>query len=193
MTGAVRLLPAASQAVLATVFTVAALSKVLELPDLARTLERLGTGQASSRAAAVGLVTIEFVTGVALAAAPSVVWPRVLVVTLAVAFATAGFVALLTKQQVPCSCFGSLNPGLLGWRQIALLPCWTALVVAASLDPPIWNFGEGLLGLATVLSGLAFYRILVQLPLWRELQADRVALQNGWGLPPIRSRRVVLK
>jgi hypothetical protein len=102
-------------------------------------------------------------------------------------------VALLTKQQIPCNCFGSMNPGLLGWRQVALLPCWTALVVLASLDPPVWSFSEGLLGLAAVLSGLAFYRILAQLHLWRELRADRVALQNGWGLSPVRSRRAVLR
>lgn len=193
MTGAVRLLPAASQAILATVFTVAALSKVLELPDLQRTLERLGTRQTSSRPAALGLVTIEFVTGVALASAPLMAWPRVLVVALAVAFAAAGVKALLTKQQISCSCFGPMRPGLLGWRQIVLLPCWIALAVLASLGPPDWSISEGLLGLATVLSGLTLCRIPAQLHLWRELRADRVALQAGWGLPPIRKRRVVLR
>lgn len=196
MAGAVDLLSAASQVVLATAFTVAALSKVLGLPDLRRTLEHLGIREALSRPTAVGLVVIELVIGVALVAAPLELWPRVVVTALAATFAGAGITALLTKRQISCSCFGTMRPGRLGWRQIALLPCWLALVVVASLNPPDWSRGEGLLGLAAVSSGLVCCRIPVQLRLWCQLRRDRTALQDSWGLsasPNIRRRRALLR
>ncbi|MGH8930476.1 MAG: MauE/DoxX family redox-associated membrane protein [Egibacteraceae bacterium] len=177
-----------SQLVLAAAFTVAALSKVLGLPDLRRTFEQLGIRQELSQPTAAGLIAVELLTGVALVAAPTQPWPRALVIALAAAFAAAGAKALVSKQPVSCNCFGSLAPGRLGWRQVWSLPCWIALVILASLEPPTWSPRQGLLSLSAAVTVLACCRIPAQLRLWRELRAERIALQDSWGSTTLATR-----
>src|SRR6266540_509088 len=97
----------------------------------------------------------------------------------AAGFAVAGLWAVLTRRQVPCSCFGNLRREALGWRQVALLPCWLALVAAAQWRPPAWGARQGLLGLAALLAVFACGRLPQQLRLWRQLRSDRLAIDEG--------------
>ncbi len=177
----VGLLSDISQLALAAAFTIAALSKVLGLADLRRTFEQLGIPQELTQSTAAGLIAVELLAGVALAVAPTQSWPRVLVIALAAAFATAGAKALVMKRPISCNCFGSLRPGRLGWRQVWSLPCWIALVILASLEPATWSPRHGLLSLSAAVTALACCRIPGLLRLWRELRAQRTALRDSWG------------
>src|SRR2546421_659717 len=111
-----------AQAALAAVFVVSALSKALNVRELRRTVEKLGVP-----ASAAGIITAaEFVTAMALVMQPAASWPRGCVVVLAILFAGAGVRALASNEKITCSCFGGKR-GLLGWRQLQLLPLWLLL------------------------------------------------------------------
>lgn len=174
----------AAQVLLAGVFTFAALAKTPTLPEVAGTLQRLGARPALALPAAGGVVAAELAVGVGLLISPAQRWPRVLGVALATGFAVAGLWAVLTRRQVPCSCFGNLRREALGWRQVALLPCWLALVAAAQWRPPAWGARQGLLGLAALLAVFVCGRLPQQLRLWRQLRSDRLAIDEGFRPPP---------
>ncbi|MGH8910293.1 MAG: MauE/DoxX family redox-associated membrane protein [Egibacteraceae bacterium] len=176
--GAIEFLAGLSHALLAIVFTSAALSKVLGTADLRRTLERLGVRRAASMPVAIGIIAAELVAGVGLFVVPERPWPRILAAALAIAFAGAGIKALRMRQRIPCNCFGSTGRGLLGRRQVALLPGWLLLVTLAQWRSPDWEPRQGLLGLAALVVALACRQIPVRL--WLQLRADRIALAESW-------------
>jgi len=178
------LLGPASQVLLAGVLILAALAKTLALREVTGTLEGLGVRRVLALPAGAGIVAAELAAGAGLLVSPAQVWPRVLVVALAVAFAVAGLWAVLTRRQVPCNCFGNLRREILGWRQVALLPCWLALAAAAQSHPPAWGARQGLFGLAVLLAGLACARLPQELRLWRGLRGDRLAIDEGLRPPP---------
>jgi hypothetical protein len=178
------LLSPASQALLAGVLTFAALAKTLALREVVGTLESLGARRVSALPAAAGVAAAELAAGVSLLVAPAQPWPRVLVVALAVAFAAAGLRAVLTQQHIACNCFGNLRREILGWRQVALLPCWLALTATAQAHPPAWGPRQGLLGLAVLLAGLACARLPRELRLWHRLRGNRLAIEEGFQPPP---------
>jgi Methylamine utilisation protein MauE len=192
--GAIVFFAIVSQALLAAVFTSAALFKTLRVGDFARTLQRLGVSPQRSKPAAIGFIAIELITGLGLFVVPLHAWPRVLVTALAITFASAGFWALRAKRYISCNCFGTARRGRLGRRQIALLPGLLLLVAAAQWHPPDWNPHQGLLGLAALVTWLTCRQIPVGL--WRELRGDRIALQESWNPAshePVSSEQVVLR
>ena len=179
---ALSLVAAASQAFLVGVFLFASLSKMLKFGQFQETLVVLGVRPALTKSVAVGVATTEFVAAVGLAISPAVLWPRALVVMLAVAFALAGLKALVAKERIDCNCFGNVREALLGWRQIVLLPCWLLLAAMAHLRSPTWNPGRGLLGLTTFVLVLAYWQVLALAPGWRTLRGDRIALEEDRAL-----------
>src|SRR6266536_3062615 len=98
--------------------------------------------------------------------------------------AATGLRAVLTRQQIACNCFGNLRGEILGWRQVALLPCWLALTATAQTHPPAWGPRQGLLGLAVLLAGLACARLPRELRLWHRLRGNRLAIEEGFRPPP---------
>jgi hypothetical protein len=142
----------------------------------------LGVRPVLTRPVAVGVITTEFVAAVGLAISPAALWPRTLIVVLAVAFALAGLKALVARERIDCNCLGNVREGLLGWRQIVLLPCWLLLAAMAQLRPPTWDTGQGLLGLAAFVLVLAYWQLLGLVPGWRTLRGDRIALDEDRAL-----------
>lgn len=189
----------ASYVLLAGLLAFAGLAKAVDLRSLTHTLERLGVRPSWTGLTAVGVVIAECAAVVGLMVSPSQTWPRVLVTALFTAFAAAGVRGLLTPQRIPCHCFGAARPGrqrgLLGWRQVAMLPACLLIITLASHNPPAWNTRQGLLGLAALLTVLACSKIPVNLRLWRRLRGDRIALEESVS-PPYSTaarRRVVFR
>jgi len=69
-----------------------------------------------------------------------------LVAVQGVAFGAAGVIALRRRAAISCACFGPLDSGVLGSRQIALVPAWL-LVAAVTLYLPGLS---GLTGIAAL-------------------------------------------
>jgi hypothetical protein len=178
----VDLVGAGSQALLAVLFLMAGLSKAGDVGRLQRTIEQLGLDRARARPAAVAVVGAELATAVGLLVSPPASWPRALVVALAGGFALAGLKALSVREPIGCSCFGNMKQGLLGWRQVALLPGWLALAAVAQARPPTWEPGQGLVGLAALVLALGFWQVAREWPRYRELRADRLAIGEAGGL-----------
>ena len=181
----VALLGPLAQLLLASVLASTGLAKVLTIRQLRRTVEQLGIGTSVSGAVAIGVIAAELLAAVGLLLLPDRAWPRALVGLLALAFAVAGVRALATRQRIECNCFGGERGGLLGWRQILLLPCWLVLAAAAQRYQPSWSPRQGLLGMAVLVVGLACWRVPGALRLWRLLGDDRRAIDEGLHGPAV--------
>ena len=168
---------AACQVLLAGTLVFAALSKVPHLRQFQHALRELGVGeQQRVRAVAGSVIAVEFVTGVALLVLPASAWPRAAVAGLAVAFAVAGVKAMRTERRIACHCFGNLGRGLLGRRQLALLPVWAVLLLIAQWRPPTWTPVSGLVVLTCLLAALTFAQLPVRI--WRYLREERLAIRE---------------
>lgn len=171
-------LAVAARLALAAAFLFSALSKVLTVAALRDTLDRLGLPSSLARFTAPAVVAVEAVAAVGLVVAPRSPWPPVLVMALAAGFAAAGATTLVTRRRVACRCFGNVGRGLLGWRQLALLPLWLALAALALWRPPGWSGQQGVAVLGTVLIGLVAVQVPAVLRPLRRLQADRLAVAS---------------
>lgn len=170
----------AAQLAVAVVFLHAALSKAAGLSIMQDTIEQLGVRGPLSRPAAVAVVAAELLAAVTLLTVPASWWPRVLAGSLAIGFAGAGVWAVATKRRVACRCFGNANTGLLGWRQVQLLPVWLGLLALAQWRSPDWTAHEGGAVLAVAIFGLMAWRMPGSLRLVRALRADRIAIAPGY-------------
>jgi hypothetical protein len=171
---------AISQVALATVFVWAGLSKSLAVGGLADSIERLGFGAALAKPVAVTVIGAELTAAIGLFVFPSSIWPRALVGLLAAGFAIAGLMAVGSKRRIACACFGNLGRGLLGWRQVLLLPLWLGLAGLAQWQPPGWTMQEGLVIFAFALLALVVPRLPRHLRMVRRLREDRVALAPSY-------------
>jgi hypothetical protein len=178
----IELLGSVSLGLLAVVFAAAGLAKAIGVRDFRWTLERLGVKEAHSRPVALGVVAAELLAAAGLLISPALTWPRVLVAALAVAFAVAGVKALRAEEPIGCNCFGNLRQGLLGWRQVVLLPCWLLLTAMAQWSPPRWSASQGLVALTAIVLAVAYRQVLRAIPVWRALRSDRLALGRDRGL-----------
>jgi hypothetical protein len=166
----------ACQLILASVFLGAGMAKAASFPSFQTTLRDLGLVGWLPPTVGFSLIFLELATAVALVSAPSQLLPRLLVVGLAVVFATAGGIALIKHRNIPCNCIGKLGPGLLGWRQIVLLPVWTLLAMAAQLTRLDWSTAEGLTGLSLISLFLVGLQAARTYRLARTLRGDRLAI-----------------
>jgi hypothetical protein len=157
----------------AVVLLSAALTKALDLKGFRQTLTKLGIRHG---AMAVAVVGAELITAGALFVAPAAWWPRALVGVLAIGFAAAGLMAVLTKRRVACRCFGSAGRGMLGWRQVAWVPVWLGAAGIAHWRAPGWTADVGLLLVACTVLGLLAVRVPAGVRLVRTLHDDRMAL-----------------
>jgi hypothetical protein len=87
---------------------------------------------------------------------------------------------VLTGRRIACACFGHVDPGVLGWRQVRLLPVWLGLLALAQWQPPDWTTDVGSAVLAFVIFGLLACRLPGGLRLVRGLHGDRIAIAPGY-------------
>ncbi|MEU8954771.1 MauE/DoxX family redox-associated membrane protein [Streptomyces sp. NPDC048518] len=80
---------------------------------------------------AAGIPVIELVAGFSLLSVPRFATTPVLVAVLGLSFAGAGALALSRGTKVKCACFGQADGGVLGLRQIAMLPLWGGVAALA--------------------------------------------------------------
>lgn len=166
----------AAQLTLAAVFLWASLAKLSATGRLSDTIGRLGVPAGLATAAAPSLVALEVAAAVGLIIGPAWWWPRVLAVLLATSFAVAGTVAVATRRTIACHCFGSVGDGVLGWRQVGLLPLWLGLAALAQRWHVAWGVDDGLGVLVVVLLALTAVRLPGHVRTVRTLRADRVAM-----------------
>lgn len=167
---------AAAQVVPAFALVSAAMLKAQSLSDFQRTLHALGVTSLLARSAALGVIAAEFVIGASLLLVPSSPWPRLALGLLAVGFAAAGVKAIAGKHAIACHCLGAIGSRTLGWRQVALLPVWFLLAGIAQLRPPVWAIDQGALALGVLLLILIGTQLPREIPVWRQLHADRLAI-----------------
>lgn len=141
--------------------------------DTLRALDLPGT-----RVLRTAVPLLELATAVLLLTGAARPAAALLVAGLGTGFGAAGLIATLRRTRIPCACFGPLDSGTLGWRQVALVPVWL-LVAAGTLA---WPGIGGLTGLA-VLAAVAQVAGVVaagylMVPWVRERRAARVVTSS---------------
>jgi hypothetical protein len=164
---------------LSTVLLAASAAKITASTDFQITLRSLRLPAPIIRPLASAVMTIELSAAVSLLAYPGAIWPRLLVLALASAFALAGLVAGRSGLRVPCNCFGSLGASkALGWRQVVAFPVWLAGLGAVQASPPTWSAESGLAVLGMIALGVALATLARVYGTWARMRGDRVAI--GW-------------
>jgi hypothetical protein len=94
----------------------------------------------------------------------------VLTAALGLSFGAAGLTAIRSRTRIPCACFGPRDSGMLGVRQVALVPVWL-LVSAGALYLPAISAAAGVVAFITMAqaAGLlaAGYLMAPRLQAWR--------------------------
>jgi len=94
----------------------------------------------------------------------------VMTVALGFGFGAAGLMAMRSRTRIACACFGPLDSGMLGVRQVALVPVWL-LVAARTLYLPAISGMAGVVAIVAIAqaAGLvaAGYLMAPQVRAWR--------------------------
>jgi methylamine dehydrogenase accessory protein MauD len=123
-----------ARALLAVVFTVAAVAKLTDLPASTRTMVGFGVPPQFSRIAGTGLPFAELATAVALVIEPAARWGGVAAAVLLLVF-IAGIANSLSKGRTPdCNCFGQIASEPIGWQTLVrnVVLAAVAVLVAAN-------------------------------------------------------------
>jgi uncharacterized membrane protein YphA (DoxX/SURF4 family)/peroxiredoxin len=195
----------AARLVLAAVFVVAAVAKLVDLPGSRRSLEQFGVPVRLGPAVAVVLPLMELAVAVALVPVGSA-WIAALAATALLLALTAGVAAALARGvEAECHCFGRVSSRPVGpatlARNLALVGVALFVVVAGAADAgtsatgwvgELSTFDAMAVGVGTLLAlGLAFNAaFLFQLfrqngRLWAELEELRAATGRGSGSGPV--------
>ena len=118
-----------ARAVLAVVFTVSGVAKLLDLRTARKTMAAFGLPPRAARSFGTLLPFAELATALALVVTPSGQWGGLAALGLLLVF-NAGIVNSLAKGRKPdCNCFGQLSASPIGWRTLARNVLLTALAL----------------------------------------------------------------
>jgi hypothetical protein len=67
---------------------------------------------------------------------------------LGLGFGAAGLMAMRSRTRIACACFGPLDSGMLGVRQVALVPVWLVVAAGALYLPAI----SGMAGVVAIIA-----------------------------------------
>ncbi len=165
-------LSAVAALVMATVLLWAGLEKVRSLRSTASTLRSLGVSEFYAPSAAALLALTEVGIALGLIFRPGATWVRAGVLALALAFASAGLLALVRGGSIRCNCFGP-GVGDLGVGQIWALVPWLAGASLLAWAAPEIPLGTGAGLLATVAGIMVLARATPISRAWAEARADR--------------------
>lgn len=187
---------AVAQSSLAAILAYSSLAKIPTVGAFRDVLRRLGAGGLAGPLA-LAVIAGELLTAVMLLAVPTATWPRMLVVLFAFVFGAAGVRALLLREQVRCNCFGAggRGAGLLGRRQLALLPAWLAVAGVAQVGAPRWDADRGIAGLTLLMLAFSGLRVPAAVRARRALKNDRAAFAESTGIgavDPVRAKELTL-
>lgn len=164
--------------VVASVLLCAGLGKFVVPTTIRQTLTSLGVPLRFTRLSANSLAGMEMLLAMLLILASNRFWPAVALASMGVLFGLIGMFALVTRQHIPCSCWGS-NRGVLGWAQVIAVPAWLFAAWLIEKGSP-WTRTERRVLLMAVLSTSVLLRFIY--PLILELMrttSDRRAT-NGF-------------
>jgi uncharacterized membrane protein YphA (DoxX/SURF4 family) len=185
----------AGRALLAAVFTTAALTKLMDPSSLRSTFRDFGTGERLSGTAAFLLPPIEFAVAAAILIAPTARWGGVAGAALLVTFIGGILNALRQGRRPDCGCFGALRPTPIGRstliRNIALLAV-AVFVAAAGPGPAINSWFAARTGgqltltaLVLVVAGALFLRALAANEATMTTGAGAAQPHPGYSLPKL--------
>jgi peroxiredoxin/uncharacterized membrane protein YphA (DoxX/SURF4 family) len=163
-----------ARVVLAVVFGVAAVGKLLDLPGARRAVAGFGVPERAVGAVALFLPVVELATAVALVLRPSARWGAVAAVCLLVVFVAAIGRAMVRGVAPDCHCFGQLASRPAGGRTLirnALLAAPAVLVVAYGPGEGVdqWVSGRSAAELGAAAAGVCAVALAVVVAwLWRE-------------------------
>jgi thiol-disulfide isomerase/thioredoxin len=169
----------AARVLLAGVFAVAGVGKLLDLPGSRRALADFGLRESFAPVAGSLLPCVELAIAVALVLRPSAVWSAVAALLLLVAFIAGIARALARGEQPDCHCFGQLHSAPANRGQIARnggLAAVAAFVVAAGPGPAIdaWVAARTAAELVAALSAAAALLLAaLSFSFWRSLRQPR--------------------
>jgi uncharacterized membrane protein YphA (DoxX/SURF4 family)/thiol-disulfide isomerase/thioredoxin len=139
---------------LAAVFLVASIGKLLDLPGSRRALEEFGVPAGTARVEGVALPLFEFAVGIALLVRPTARWGALCALPLLITFA-AGVARAMSRGEAPdCHCFGQIHSepaGPLTLIRNAVLAAMSAVIVVAGPGPDIVGALSSLHGAAIAL------------------------------------------
>jgi hypothetical protein len=151
----------------------AALEKARNLSSVTETIRLLGCPPRLSRAAAWSLVIAEIGIVIGLVYDRSSAWTQAGIAAIAIAFASAGILALRIGKPIRCNCFGTGKWSALGPKQIATLPIWLFAAALLSLEQYTPSLEHAAIQVAAVGLCLAALRAPAVLRTQREAFADR--------------------
>jgi len=124
---------------LAAVFAVAAVGKLVGRSRTVETLAEFGVPESIRRPTAIVLPLVELAIAVALLPAATAAWGALAAALLLAVFTAAVARTLLQGREVDCNCFGSLGPSRISrWtlaRNVLLLVLAGGVAIAAQSDP----------------------------------------------------------
>jgi thiol-disulfide isomerase/thioredoxin/uncharacterized membrane protein YphA (DoxX/SURF4 family) len=170
-----------ARALLAVVFTVAAVAKLLDLPASTRTMVGFGVPPRFSRIAGTGLPFAELATAVALVIEPSARWGGIAALALLLVF-IAGISNSLAHGSTPdCNCFGQIAAEPISSRTIirnAILAAIAVLVVVNGAGSSLlaWTGSRTLSEDIALLLALAVTAAVVMVI---DLRRERATLTKG--------------
>ena len=179
---------------LAAVFLVASVGKLLDLPGARRALEGFGVPTRAARIGGVVLPLAELAVGIALLVRPTARWGALCALLLLLAFAGAVARAMSRGEAPDCHCFGQIHSEPAGPTTLirnGVLAAMAGVVVVAGPGPSVAAAVTSLHGAAiglVAVSVLAAVLAVAVLQLWadrRRLRADlkiAIASQTAPGL-----------
>lgn len=150
-----------------------------KLAEPARIGETLAALSISWPWAGTTLALLELAAGAGLVLAPDSLVTALLVIGLGIAFSCAGAFAVLHRIRVECACVGPLLDGILGVRQIALLPVWMAVAVVGLISPAGSSADERTQVLSVLVVVLCVGATLRLFPIAQEHRTLRLLLSKG--------------
>ena len=135
------------QLLASAVLLVAGAQKLASPRRFAETLQALRLSGVAVLARAVPL--LELAAAVLLLTGVSRIVAAALTAALGLGFGAAGLMAMRSRARIACACFGPLDSGTLGLRQVALVPVWL-LIAASTLYLPVIGGMAGVVALVGI-------------------------------------------
>ena len=176
----------AARLLLAAVFAVAAVGKLVGRSRTVETLAEFGVPESIRRPAAIALPLAELAIAVALLPAATAAWAAVAAALLLAAFTAVVARTLLQGREVDCNCFGSLGPSRISrWtlaRNALLLALAIGVAIAAQSDPGTsavaWLANLDTAQLALLCAGVAIVLAALSIAFFWQLMRQNGRLLN---------------
>jgi thiol-disulfide isomerase/thioredoxin len=173
----------AARALLAVVFAVAAVAKLLDLPRSRRTMAAFGLSPRFAGPAGTTLPFVELTAAILLVIEPTAQAGGILALVLLLAFIGGMSYALAQGRTPDCNCFGQIAAEPIGWRTMVrnvVLAGFAVVVTANGAGAGLlaWTNAHTAQTLAALLALTGVAALMVIVSLRREITSQDVTVQN---------------